>query len=249
MKKIILIAGLLICGLTKAQTVTVTGNEETITDGETILFNSIEPGERNLDLVITNTSTENITIRMKVVSITNNATPNNNLQFCIQPQCFNTIAVGTTIPTNLGAGGIVLEPNQSTQGDNHFRNYYLGDDESSPVDYELAVITVDGDGNEVNQLMSFHYRYDANAADSNNFEALKNLGLNIKNTVINTVLEVEAQQNATLEVYNMNGQTVSNSKITTGNQLIDFSALATGIYNIHFTTEDNRTATIKVIKK
>ncbi|QYJ69276.1 T9SS type A sorting domain-containing protein [Flavobacterium litorale] len=253
MKKIILIAGLLLCGLTQAQTVTVTGNGETIANNDTVTFNQLSTAEDsslgNLDLVVTNTSTENITMRMKAVAITNNDTPNNNLQFCVQPQCFNIISEGTTIPTNLPDGGILLAPGASTEGDNHFRNSYAGDDDSMPVSYVIAVITVDGDGNETGELMRFTYVYDSTAASVTDFESLKNAGITLNSTIIKDNMQVDALQNATVAFYNTSGQLIKNAAITSGTQLIDLSSLATAVYIARFTTEDNKTSQIRVVKQ
>ncbi|OIQ21659.1 MAG: hypothetical protein BM557_02355 [Flavobacterium sp. MedPE-SWcel] len=248
MKKIILIASLLICGLTQAQ-VSVFGDGNEINDGQIITVNELGSSTQ-LDLVFSNTSTESVTIRMKVKSITNNvdAGSNNSLQLCVQPQCFNNINVDTTIPT-VGVG-VTIDAGSHTNGvDNHFKNSHPGDDTSMPVSYEFGVITVDGDGNETSEIMSFTYTYDATAASTTDFAALQNAGISLKSTIITNSIEIDAQQGASMELYNINGQLIKTVVIATGNQAIDLSSLNTAVYIARFTTEDNKTAQIRVVKQ
>lgn len=246
MKKIILIAGLLFCGLTQAQ-ITVTGNGTEITEGQTFTFNTLDNTTATLDLHFTNTSAESVNLKMKVLSISNN-TAGTSLQFCIDPQCFFSISEGSTVPSN-PQSGLTLAAGASSTGDNHFWSSYTGDNESMPVSYTLAIITVDGSGTELNQLISFNYVYDATAASTSDFEALQNAGIVLKSTVIENNIEVDAQQNTSLELYNTNGQLIKSIKISTGNQSIDVSSLSAAIYIARFTTEDNKTSQIRVVKQ
>ncbi len=242
MKKIILIAGLLFCGLTQAQ-ITVTGNETEITEGQTFTFNTLDDETATLDLVVTNNSANTINIKMKVKSITNS--DGSDVQFCLE-QCFFNISVGSKVPSF--PQGVEIAAGASTVGDNHFWNNNPGIDQTAPVSYELAIITVDIDGNEVDELIAFNYVYSP-AASTNDFEALQNAGISLKSTVMNNSIEIDAQQNANLELYNTNGQLVKSVKISTGNQLIDVSSLSTAIYIARFTTEDNKTSQIRVVKQ
>ncbi|AXG73490.1 T9SS C-terminal target domain-containing protein [Flavobacterium arcticum] len=245
MKKIILIAGLLLCGIAQAQ-ITVTGNGEAITEGQTFTFNTLDAETATLDLHFTNTSTESVNIKMKVLSISNN-TAGTSLQFCIDPQCFFSISEGSTVPSN-PQSGLTLEAGASSTGDNHFWSSYTGDNESMSVSYTLAIITVDGSGNELNQLISFNYVY-SSTANINDFEALQNAGISLESTIIKNNMEINAQQNASLELYNMNGQLIKSVTISTGNQSIDLSSLSSAIYIARFATEDNKTSQIRVVKQ
>ena len=126
MKKIILIAGLVFCGLTTQAQIDVYGNGSIINNGETITVSELGTPTQ-LNLTFSNTSTDELTMRMKVKTITNNsnASTNNSLQLCIQPQCFNNISEGTTIPTQ--GAGVTIAAGSDTHGiDNHFKNNHLG---------------------------------------------------------------------------------------------------------------------------
>lgn len=247
MKKIILIAGLLFCGITQAQTITLTGNGNEITDGETITFNTLSSQTATLDLSVTNTSAETINIKMKVNQIINNAA-GTGLQFCIDPQCFFQIDEGDTVPSNPQSGATIA-PGNSTTGDNHFWNNYAGDDTSMPVSYSLSIITVSDTGEELNELISFNYVYDANAAGVTDFAALQKAGINLQSTVIKNNLTVETLQNTTMQLYNVAGQLVKSAALTAGNQSVDFADLNAAVYIARFTTQDNKTAQIRVVKQ
>ena len=244
MKKIILIAGLLLYGLTQAQDITLTGNGETVTNGQTFTFSTLDAATATLDLVVTNNSENTINIKMKVKGITN--ADGSEVQFCLE-QCFFNISVGSKVPS-IPQEGIAVEAGASTLGDNHFYNNNAGIDQNMPVSYELAIITVDTEGNEVNELIAFNYVYDATASISD-FEALQNAGITLKSTILKNNIEVDAQQNASLELYNSNGQLIKSAKISSGNQLIDVSSLSNAVYIARFTTEDNKISQIRVVKQ
>ena len=65
----------------------------------------------------------------------------------------------------------------------------------------------------------------------------------------NGLFNLEAQNNATVTVFDMLGKEIATQKITVGTATINLSSFTAGIYFAKITTENNQTQTIKLIKK
>lgn len=246
MKKIILFAGLLLCSLTQAQVITATGNGQTLVEGGTYTFNSIVQAEGELELLVTNISNSPINVKLKVNQITNNS-GGGNVQFCFGEFCYFQISQNTTVPPN--ASGVTLQPGDSNNENDHFRNNFSGNDTSAPVSYNLSFITVDNAGAETGTLLTFNYIYDATAtAGVNDLASLKKLGITVNNTIVNNQMDITASQNAKMEVYNINGQLVKTAAIQSGVQSVSMSELSTATYIVRFTNASNQVSQIRIVK-
>lgn len=243
MKKIILLALFAFSSALQAQIVSIQGNGEEITEGQTFTYNSITERVAKLNLLVTNLSDTTINLKLKANSISE---PSDfNLQFCFGDECYFNIVNGSTVPSQLT--GKVLQPGESNNDADHFWNLNEGNG-TDPVTYSLSVIQVDDNGAEIAVLRTFTYVYSATAGTTD-FSALKNMGITVKNTVVTNQFEVSANQNAALQLVNINGQVVKTAAIKNGTQVIDLSGVASAVYFARFTTEQNKTAQIKVVKK
>ena len=74
------------------------------------------------------------------------------------------------------------------------------------------------------------------------------MGITVKNTVIKKQMDVTANQNAAIQVYNINGQLVKQASIVNGTQSVDLSSLNTAVYIVRFTNEENKTSQIRIVK-
>jgi hypothetical protein len=167
-----------------------------------------------------------------------------SIQFCFNV-CYFMVEAGMTAPE--GTEGITLAPGASNNSEDHFLNGYAGDN-GNGVTYNMSFIQVDDAGNQIGEdLISFSYKYEPTAG-VNDFESLQNMGINVKNTVVKNQMDVTANQNATMQVYNINGQLVKTAAITNGSQSVDLSTLSTATYIARFTTAENKTSQIRIVK-
>ncbi len=245
MKKIILIAGLLFSMVAQAQLI-VTSNGNTITNGEEILFNTLGSAAK-MQILVTNNGPETVFYRLQLVSVTNNTSgiggKAGDIQLCFGALCYTDIGSTNYYPNyavELAANG-----GHNDEAD-HFLNAYTGD-VAGDVVYNFRVVQVDANQAVLNEVVAFSYRYSATAATTD-FAALQNMGINLGSTVINNTLDITAKQNTKLELFNINGQAVKTLTISTGTQSVDTSAIATGFYIARFTSEDNKTSQIRIVK-
>jgi hypothetical protein len=252
MKKIILLVAVMLTSLLQAQdliTVTTTGGAP-IAEGQVFVFNvpfNANTHAADLPIRVKNISSQTLRLKLRMESMENANGNLNFIQFCFNGICYYRVQPGSIVPASLDEAA-ELNPNDENNVQDHFGSSYTGDVAGQPVVYNLSIVQVDGSGTIVgNPLRRFTYRYEPTAG-VNDFASLKSLGITVKSTVINNVVEIDATQNATLQVYGISGQLVKTAAIATGTQAIDASALATGVYIARFTTEDNKTSSIKIAK-
>jgi hypothetical protein len=243
MKKIILLAMLAFGSLTQAQVITATGNGEPITEGQTFTFDTHAQSTATLGLLATNITNAPVYIKLKVNSITN--ADGSEVQFCFGGQCYLSVSQNATVPSNTQLAPIA--PNETNNTEDHFWNNNTGITAGEAVIYNLSFIQVDEAGTEMSTLLTFNYKYQPTVGLTD-FNALQNIGITVKNTVVKSQLELNANVNASLQVVNVNGQTVKTVAIANGAQNVDLSALSNGVYFARFTTTDNKTSQIKIVK-
>ncbi|MXN91447.1 T9SS type A sorting domain-containing protein [Flavobacterium sp. Sd200] len=241
MKKIILLALFAVSFATKAQTISLLGNGEEITEGQVFTFTALTDRDR-VNLSVTNLSDETINLKLKANSVS--YPTDYNIQFCFGEECFFNISTGSTVPSD--ADGLTLAPGESNPDGDHFLSNNPGNG-TEPVTYSLSVIQVDENGTELAILRTFSYVYSP-TANINDFSALQNMGITVKNTVVKNQLELNSTLNATLQIINLNGQAVKNVAVKTGSQSVDLSSLSSAVYFARFTTDKNKTAQIKIVK-
>jgi hypothetical protein len=247
MKKIILLAVLALTGIATAQQIKVVrpGGAELL-DGATFTTNSASDettGPNRMRFKITNLTDEEMIVGAKVLGFTDNV-DGTEVQFCFGV-CLYELSPGIIIPNEPLAGGAT-----TTADDDHFQNYNVGT--GGPVTYHLAFVKLDYDSDndvytEVEELFDFYYTYDATAGVTS-FDGLKELGLSIEGTIVKSSLNVNASQSASLQLFDTTGKLVKTTAIKSGSQAIELSALSAGIYMAKFTTADNKTATVKIVK-
>jgi hypothetical protein len=252
MKKIILLAAVLLGALANAQTsdVTIFVGEEDITNVNDYVYTTSAIGNEagsEVAFSVTNDSDHDIYVKLKMNSMQNadNQTTEFGVQFCFGQLCFFTVEVNDVVPAELN--NALIEAGSHNSNGDHFKNSYTGDVAGEDVVYNMSFVEFDSEGNEVGVLKTFTYRYSPTAG-LNDFTALKNAGISVKNTVVKNGMELTANQNAKLALYSVNGQLVKSAAIVSGTQSVDMSYVATGIYIARFTTTDNKTAQIRIVK-
>ncbi|ALM48925.1 hypothetical protein AMR72_08515 [Flavobacterium psychrophilum] len=250
MKKIILATALFLTALTQAQVVEVYNGEQKLENNETYKYSVLNGNGTGSELAklhlrVFNVSSNAINIKLKMIDIKNND-GGNNVQFCFGELCYNDAPIGQVAPP--GSTGIALSPGGASGLQDYFFNNHAGDIPGQAVEYKLGIIQIDGTGAQVGEpLITFTYVYDATAGLSD-FALLQKMGISLNSTVIKNTLDINATQNGTVELININGQSVKKTAIVSGSQSVDVSGTASGIYFAKFTNAENKTAQIKIVK-
>jgi len=245
MKKLLLIAGLLLSTLTQAQ-ITVTSGSNTITNGEELVFNTLGNNAK-MQILVTNNTPETVYYRLQLVSVTNNtsgiAGKAGDIQLCFGALCYTDIGGGNYYPNY--AVELTANGGHNDEAD-HFLNAYTGDTTGDVV-YNFRVVQVDANQAILNEVVAFSYRYSSTASTAD-LAALQKMGISLGSNIVNNALDITATQNAKMELFNINGQAVKTAAITSGSQSVDASALAAGVYIARFTNEENKTSQIRIVK-
>jgi len=244
MKKIILSAALLFAGLAQAQ-LSITGNDQEITEGQTFTFNTLTAQEAALHLQVINDTDESVYIQLKVNSITN--ADGSDVQFCFGEQCYFDIDQDDVVPTGFYLTNGAIEPGETNPSGDKFLNSNPGTIEGQDVIYNLSFLKVTNTGELLETLVTFNYKYSPTAS-ADDFTALKNIGITLGSTVAKNMLDVTSNDTAVMELYNINGQLVKRAAITSGSQTVDVSSLSSAVYIASFTTKDNRTSKVRIVK-
>ncbi len=213
-----------------------------INDNDIIVFSELTDPESYLGLKIFNSSNQNITVKIKVVSIENSNAL--NLQLCISPICVPEIAVGNSYPTD----GSIIPANGRNGNFDHFINMNSGIVAGQNVNYVFKLYMVNSTNIEIGNSVTFTYRYTP-ALSTSDFSQLASIGINLKSTTAVNSLEFTSIDAVSSEIYDLTGKQVFfNKEMKVGNQSIDVSNLSSNIYLAQFTTLNGKKATIKFIK-
>lgn len=247
MKKIILIAAMLLGTIAQAQIV-VSTNGTTITNNQEFEYNTVGSSAK-MQILVTNNTPQTVYYKIQLVSVSNNTVgiggKAGQVQLCFGQNCIIYLGAGNTYPE----GAVSLAPNGGHNDlADHFVNEYVGDNAEQDVVYTFKVIQTDAAQNVLGEIVTFTYRYSSTASVSD-FNALKNIGIDLGSTVVKNQLDVTASQNAKLELFNINGQMVKSFVITAGTQSLDASAMAAGIYVARFTNEENKSSQVRIVKQ
>ena len=142
-----------------------------------------------------------------------------------------------------------LAPGGSNDGNvDHFANGYTGDTPGEPVEYVIALVQYDDEGVQIGEpLRTFSYKYDTNLS-IDDFSSLQNIGITVNNTVVKDYLSIDSNISGTISIYSINGKHIKNAQLITGSQSYDLSSLSSGVYVAKFTTQENKSSTIKILK-
>jgi Secretion system C-terminal sorting domain len=212
-----------------------------INNGDVLVFSELTDPESYLGLKISNSSNQDITIKIKVVSIENSDA--SNLQLCISPICVPGLVVGNSYPED----GSIIPANGRNGNFDHFINMNSGISIGQNVNYVFKLYIVNSNNVEIGNSITFTYRYSPNLATAT-FNELNAVGIQVKNTIATTSLNFVAVAPVTTTIYDVNGRVVASANTGSGNQSIDVSNLSAGIYIAQFTTLEGKKATVKFVK-
>lgn len=251
MKKIILMAALLVGAMTQAQVIEVTGHEgEFITQDYVYTTNTLIGSQgADLPLHVKNLTDSDIYVKLKMDLVENGDNMDfgagQGVQFCFGTLCYFEVESGDIVPSNIAMAKIVAN-GENPDGD-HFLNNYEGDNTGLPVKYHMSFVQYNAENEPIGTLLEFTYVYDSTAGTTD-FTSLQNIGINIQNTLVKNTLEVNANVAARLELFDVTGKKLSSFAIANGANAIDLSGLNAAVYIAKFTTEDNKASQIRIIK-
>jgi hypothetical protein len=246
MKKIILLAAVLLGTIAQAQNIAyTTDGGEIIENNDVFTFSSNEEPESKMLIHLKNNGEETFRFKIRVDEVVGNPDTGMSMgvQFCFSGTCYFSVVPGNLYPN----APVTLEPGENNDPTDHFLNENPGVD-GNPVTYKFTVVEVNENGQIVqDNLLTFTYKYDADAS-IDDFTALKNMGLTLGSTVVKSQLDVTANTVATLQLFDGNGKKVKEAAISEGSQSIDVSALSSGMYFANFKTQDNKVSGIIIVK-
>lgn len=250
MKKIALIATLLFGMLTAtAQQIAVTMQGDiVIPDGYTFTTNSTNspngqlPTPNKLRFHVTNLTQQDMIVGIKVISMSNNV-DGSNVQLCYGV-CLYQIQPGYIV-----TDGSVLEAGAtSASDDDHFINMNQGTD-GQPVNYQLSFVKLttneDGDFIEQETLQTINYTYSGTAGTET--AVLKQMGVEIKNTIVKNTVTIQTVSPVNVTFYNINGAMLKSIALTAGTNTLDTTSFANGVYTATFAS-GSKTASARIIK-
>lgn len=229
MKKILLITG---CVLTfmqaKAQVALTLLNDTPITNGQVFVYNSTEYPANTLYYKIKNTSANPISVRFKIVGLTNNN--GSGFQVCYDPNCIPFVSLNQVFPPN-SQPPIAIAANGSTTGDGYNMANFDAGTGTFPLDYVVKFFTVDATNVEVGTPFTVTYRYDPNAMGVNNVNAVNDFA-KVLNTKVGNSVQVSSKEKGQYQIHNAEGKLILSGNIATGNNQIDMSSFKNGVYFI-----------------
>lgn len=214
-----------------------------ILDGDSFQYDTTIFEDAKLKFKISNSSsTQSINVLAEMVSFTN--TNGTNLQFCVNPECYFDVTPGSTIPNN----PIVLGPGENNGEFDYFSNSNPGDGVNYPITYTLRFFMLDSQGNEVGEDLSITYLYDPEPLSTTDFE-LNELGLQLKATLVQDVLQISAAEPTKLELFNIAGKRIGKYNLKSGDNYIDVNQVNTGVNLAVFTNNKGQRAVTKWVKQ
>lgn len=193
--------------------------------------------------LVYNTGTENLDFRIRCMDLVNNI--GNDFQLCWGYECIPAVTLGATYPDYqnvINAGG-----NTVGLGDS-FKNFNPGDGLNYPLDFSFRFLTRDVvTGAIVGSSFNLTYRYQG-PLSLDQKDKLDQMGVKVLNTVVDSFIGLEIQQNVNYSLTNLHGQVISNG-VLSNNTNLDMSSIQTGLYFLNFNNNEGLLDTIKIYKK
>ena len=237
-KTLLLFSMFLVAFAMNAQDYTIVdGNDDPTIDGNSYSFNTIDYPGNSIDFYVTNISSDDIRMKIEVVSMNN--TDGSLMELCFD-LCYDGVNVGQSYPGT----HVIIPAGDTTFPGNHFVNRDPGNG-TDVIEYVFRFYQVDTNGDETGTDLSLTYIYEPQLGVND----VDQLDLNIKSTMIADALEMNTVEDLTLHVYDLNGKVVMTQNLEAGLQRIDVSHLSTQYYILHFTNNKGVSDVVKVLKK
>jgi len=241
-KKLLIISLLLTSFLCHAQfDVIYKRNNSIVTDGQSFNFTDSSCGYNdpcNWKFEVTNTSSEDIYMRIVVDNLVN--TDGTNFQLCFALVCLNNISLDGAYPSTAA----LITPGATNSTGNNLWNLNPADT-STPMSYTLRFQAYDAEDNEIGTPISMIYNYQPVLG----IDDVEISNLKVYPTVVKNELNVSVEENVSVEFYDLLGKKVKDVKLKSGDQKINISDLSAQLYFVKIRNENNIKTTLKILKK
>lgn len=242
MKNLFLTLFIFIYSLSFAQFTVAKSDGTPLLNGDIITFTVASDPASKLGFKVTNTTSAPILTKIEFVSATNYT--GTNFQLCYGVNCFDNPVVGQSYPSP----AFEIPANGQNGNYDYLINTNTGNGVNYPMDFVFKFYTVNTSGVEYGTPITITYRFDPTLATST-FSDLKNMGVEITNTLVENNLELNTTENISLNLFDINGKKVYSQDLESGNQSIDLSNLSSNVYILNITNAENKQGSIKIVKK
>jgi hypothetical protein len=238
MKIKFLLFALLISALgANAQYSIVDGDGNDINDGDLIIRNSTAEDDA-LKFFVTYDS--GATLRSTIEYVSSDV--GGSFQICYGGQCYDAIAVGGSYPPV--SAPQIIEPSATTgQGNKIFYNEV---DNPQISNHVLRFYIVDESGADIGGDLTFTYQYDPTMGLE---DIASQLGITLDATVVTNTIALTSRENASMQIFDINGRLMQTNDVSVGAQNIDVSGLSSQLYIVSFEVANGNKQSIKVLKK
>lgn len=208
-----------------------------IVDGQMVIAGALN---NPLPFYVNNESTtDEIYMKCEFVSAVNYNGVDMQLCFGL---CYDPVAVGDVYPP--GSEVVTIQPgqHQDSEGDK-FLNY--NDGGGNIIDYVFRFYQVDGSGTEIGDDLTFTYRYDP-ALSVNDNQVVQ---ASVTSTVVRDMLSIDANEEASVVIYDIRGRAIANQKLVIGNNTINMASLPSQVYLVQIANEKGASQTVKIVKR
>lgn len=214
-----------------------------ITDGSVHTFSHLGDPDGTLSFDITNTSGTQIDMRLEFVSMTNGDDTGDWI--CVFGVCLppTSTTPGDVLPLAGSNNFTRIDPGVTTDYGDHFYNTDPGDGANYPLDYVFKFFEVDGSGNEINDPITFTYRYDGTAA----VEDIAQVGFELYPNVSSDFVNLKINENVSAQLINTQGQLIKQYNFNAGTHSIDVSSFSKQMYYLKLSNEQGQQSLAKLI--
>lgn len=241
MKKKLLFMSLILGSFIANAQFTVTDNSTSnlVTDGQTLEFSEAGCGyidPCNWKFAVTNTSSENIYMRIFVDDLVN--TDGSNFQLCFAGVCLNNVNLNSGYPNTAA----MIAPGATNSAGNNFWNQN-DPSTTTPMSWTLRFQAFNSLGTPIGTPLSVTYNYVPSlSVDESELTAVEVFPTHVKNK-----LNVSSNEELTAEFYNILGRRVKQTTVSSGRSTIDVSKLASQLYLVRFTNKAGKSLVKKII--
>jgi hypothetical protein len=241
-KKLLLISLMLTSYMCQAQFDVIYKRTNTaISDGQSYTFIDASCGYDdpcNWKFDVTNTSSEDIYMRVIVDELVNN--DGSLFQVCFATVCLNSITLNGAYPSTAA----LITPGETNNLGNNLWNLYPSGT-TTPMSWTFRFQAFDAADNEIGTPVSMSYNYEPNlSVEDSEISNLKVFPTQVKNE-----LNVSVDENISAVFYDITGKKVKDVQVLSGDHKINISDLSAQIYMVQFKNEEGLKTVIKIVKE
>lgn len=216
-----------------------TSTDNLVSDGQVLNFSEAGCGfteSCNWKFKVTNTSSQDIYMRIFVDDLTN--TDGSNFQLCFAGVCLNSVTLGSGYPNNAA----LIGPGVTNVAGNNFWNQNAPGT-AGPMSWTFRFQAFDFFGNPIGTPLTVTYNYDDNlSVEESEFSSVE-----VFPTVASNEIFISSNNELTATFYDMLGKRVKHTVLNVGEATIDVSDLSAQIYILQLTNSEGNSITKRIV--